>query len=134
MFFGHVRPCKCKLHCDTLIFIKKTIIVNDYARCNILILLQTLILCGKMNEWTHYLLHIYIFYFLFCCSLFTRLKTMAMEMELVQQSEKEKTCIASCYTRPHIASIHLGFLQMQMVHFGCFETLGTVASFNNKLF
>lgn len=92
MFFGHVRPCKCKLHCDTLIFIKKTIIVNDYARCNILILLQTLILCGKMNEWTHYLLHIYIyiFYFLFCCSLFTRLKTMAMEMELVQQSEKEK--------------------------------------------
>ncbi len=91
MFFGHVRPCKCKLHCDTLIFIKKTIIVNDYARCHILILLQTLILCGKMNEWTHYLLHIYIYTSSsFFCSLFTRLKTVAMELELVQQSEKEK--------------------------------------------
>jgi hypothetical protein len=49
MFFGHVRSCKSKLHFHTLVFIKKTIIVNDYAKCDILILLQTLILCGKMN-------------------------------------------------------------------------------------
>jgi hypothetical protein len=66
MFFGHVRPCKCQLHCDTLSFYKKTIIVNDYARCNILILLQNLILCGKMN----YLLHMHVYTISsFVCSL-----------------------------------------------------------------
>ncbi len=39
---------------------------------------------------TYSFAYICIFYFLFCCSLFRRLKTMAIEMELVQKSEKEK--------------------------------------------
>lgn len=54
--FGCVRLCKCK--CNTLIFIKETINLQWHLRWYTFILLQTLILCERMNEWT---LHFYIY-------------------------------------------------------------------------
>jgi len=69
----------------------KIIVFNDIEKCNILIMLLTLIICGRMNKWAmRTLLNTYAYCTSTFSSLFSRFKTTNMEMVFVQQAKKEK--------------------------------------------